>query len=156
MCTGLRKRKDRVVSLSLTAPPLMANAKVEDVVFESACRSGVVLGSTVTNSHEQEDIAKKSLYILYNVLIQELLEAVEQSVEDIREGAHAVIGDPLYKTSRIAELPNSEQDRLVLQDMSNVVVFLLVMMDLGAHSPMFCFALQFKSWFELLVRTVEE
>lgn len=104
-----------------TVPPLIVNVKVEDVVAENAGGSSLELSSAVRNEYEQLNIALKSVRMVSKVQLQRLLEAVNQSSEDIIEGVHVVLCDTPYSTRRIAVLPNSEHDRLSLQDMSHFV-----------------------------------
>lgn len=67
---GLVNKKNRVVLLPPTTPTLMADV------------------------NEQWQTAVKPVCMVYEILFQMLLEAVDQSGEDIREGVHAVICDP--------------------------------------------------------------
>lgn len=69
---------------------------------------------------------------------------------------YAVIRNPLCNTCRIAELLNSEQYRPGLHDVSNFVENFSALTDLSAYRHIFCPALQFKTWYELLDGAVEE
>lgn len=80
----------------------------------------------------------KSVGMVYNVRFQKLLEAVEQSGNDISKGVDAVICLSLYKTFRIAELSYSEHDRLGIKDISQFVELLSDLMVLACMST--CFA----------------
>lgn len=53
--------------------------------------------------------------------------------------------------AQIAESAILEYDRLRLKDMSAHVGALSVLIDLAAHGQIFCSALRFKSWYELLM-----
>lgn len=80
---------------------------------------------------------------------------MKHSGEDISEGVHSVICDPSYNTLQIVQLSDSERERLVLNDMSRFVEFLPTLVDLDAHVHMFCFALQSKTRYDLLIGDVE-
>lgn len=97
-----------------------------------------------------------SACMVYEVLFQRLLEAVEQTGEDISEGVHAAICDLLYNIRRTAELPNWERDRLSVQDMSHSVELLSALLGLGVHGHMCFSALPVKTWYDLLRGEVEE
>lgn len=62
--------------------------------------------------------AIKYICLVYNVTVQLVLEAVEQSEEDIFEGVQALRCDALYCTRGIADLLDFQDNQLILQDMS--------------------------------------
>lgn len=93
--------------------------------------------------------------MVYEVLFQSLLERVEQPMDDIREALHAGICDQTYNTRLIANISNSDHDRLHLQDTSNSVEFLSTLMELGAHEHMVCSTLQFQTGSELFSEVEE-
>lgn len=62
---------------------------------------------------------------------------------------HAVILDLPRNTCQIAEISNSEQDRLYLQHIMHFEELLSRLMDLDSQGHMFCPALQFKSLHQL-------
>lgn len=95
-------------------------------------------------------VGVKSVCKIYDVPFQEHLDAVQQSREKITEGADTALCDHPYNTYRIAESGSSDYDRLVLKDMSFLVDLLSVIIYLGTHVQIVCFALQFKTWYELL------
>lgn len=66
------------------------------------------------------------------------------------------ISDPSRNTRRIAELSDSEHVQLILRDISHFFELFSALMDLGAQGHMFCYALKFKTLYELLVGKVEE
>lgn len=66
-----------------------------------------------------------------------------------------MICEPLYSNRRTSKLSKLENYRLSMQDMSQFVMFLSALMDLGAYAHMFCSALQFNTRSNLLIREVE-
>lgn len=69
------------------------------------------------------------MYMVYDVPIQWLPEAMEQSGEDIFEKIQAVVYDPPYINRRIFKLSNLEHDRLGLEDISHFVAIILAERD---------------------------
>lgn len=67
--------------------------------------------------------------LVYNDLVQRLLDALKQPGEDIYDGVTAVICDPPYNTRQIVELSSSEHNRHVLHIMSHFVELPSVVMD---------------------------
>lgn len=55
-------RESRFVLLPLTAPPLMADVKVKDVVIEMASACGVELSPAVTNAYKHLYTANYCVY----------------------------------------------------------------------------------------------
>lgn len=108
MGTGLVNNKDQVVSLPPTVPPLMACVKMEDVGAEKARGSRFDLNSATRKLYEQLQIALKSVGIKYYVPVQKLVEAVEQSGDDITGGGPGVICNQPFNTCRIPELGKSK------------------------------------------------
>lgn len=94
----------------------------------------------------------KFVGIAYELPFQRHLDSVKQFSKDNREGMPALTRDPPYNFRRIAELSNSELDRLAVQDMSQLKDFLTALMSLCKLGYMFCPTLQFKTWYELLAR----
>lgn len=146
------KEKSPVMSLMLTAPSLMGDVKVKDDVADSAGGSIADPGSAGGYAYEELQTAMKCLCMVYDVTFRRLIEVVEQSGEDTCECVHAVIGDSLYNTRRIAELSNSEHDGPGLQEMNNFVEFLFGIYGPGCASNMLCSALLFKTLYELLIQ----
>lgn len=95
-------KKSWVVSLVTTATLLMACVKMEDSVAQKAYGSGADLGPTRNNAYKQVQIVMKSVYMVYKVLFQSLLEAVGHSCEDINVRVHTEIRNPPYITRPIA------------------------------------------------------
>lgn len=69
---------------------------------------------------------------------QGLLDAVQQSIEEVTEGVKAVLCHPPHNTCRIAESANSENGQLSLKDMSVLFYVLSLVMDLGVDRHKFC------------------
>lgn len=67
--------------------------------------------------YDRWNIALKSLCLVFNVPFQSVLEAVLQTGEEIIKYVHAVVCDLPYNNRWIAELSNSKQDWLSLQEM---------------------------------------
>lgn len=101
-------------------------------------------------------IALQTVSMVYNVPFQRLLEAVEQSSGNNRKGLPAVVCDATYNNSFIVKRSNCEYHRLSLQGMSTFVELNSSLIDLGAHGPLNCFELHFKTWYAVLVRDVEK
>lgn len=98
----------------------------------------------------------KSVSMVYNDPFQRLLQAVEQSSENISKDLHVVICHQPYSLRVIANLSDSEHDPLRLQCMSHFVDFNSTLLDQGSHGCMISSALQFNTWNELLIWEVEE
>lgn len=120
-CIGPANKKRPVMSLPVTAPVMRVDVEVEDAVFEEVDAIDVELMTTGREAYEVLEWATKSACLVYDVPFLRLLEAVEQSNEDIFQGVQAGIYDPPYSTPRNAELSNSENDWLIVQDMSHFV-----------------------------------
>lgn len=67
-----------------------------------------------------------------------------------------MICETLYKLRRVAALSNSDHDLLRLQEMSPFVEVPSVLIYVGAHGPLFCSALQIKTWCDLSLSEVEQ
>lgn len=128
-----------------TATSLMVDVKVEDFVAENTSTSGVLLSSSGRRTHEQWQIVMKSVCMVYDASFQRLLEVVGQPSNKISEGVHDAARDPPYKSCWIAELSNSEHDRLILQHMRHFVELLPALMNLSQHVHTFCTAPQIKT-----------
>lgn len=63
--------------------------------------------------------ATKSVCMFNDVLLQGLPQATEQSCKRIVVKEQALICHPSQKLFQISELPNTEHDRLSMQDMSH-------------------------------------
>lgn len=113
MGIGLGNLKNQVVSLVSTAPPLMPDVKMEDVVADNTSGSGAELSFAGRNVYKEIHTVMKSERILYDIPVQRMPEPVEQSGEDIMEGVHAVTCDPKKYICWIVELSNSEHDRQI-------------------------------------------
>lgn len=75
---------------------------------EYASHNVINLRSTGSSAYQQLQIALKSVCMVYDVLAHKLLVAMEQSGDDISEGLHSLIFNPLYNTLQIVK--NSEHD----------------------------------------------
>lgn len=100
--------------------------------------------------------ALKSVCLGYSVPIQGLLEAEEQSCDDIFERVQAGIGAPPYFSRRNMELSNLDYPRISLQNMRDSVELLLAVMDFRSSGLLFWFAQKFKRWYEQVVGEVEK
>lgn len=82
---GIRKenKKSRAVSLPQIALSLRENVKVDDVITGIANGGGIELCSAGRNAYKRLKVAMKSVCMVYHVLFQWLLEALDQSGEDI-------------------------------------------------------------------------
>lgn len=97
-----------------------------------------------------------SVCMLSDVLSRKLLKAVEQSGEDIGEGEISVIYDRSCNFCRIAELSNSELDRISLKHITGFLEFHSALIDLGTNGHMLCSPLQFKTLYVVLLLEVAE
>lgn len=66
-------------------------------------------------------MALKSGLLMCADTCQGLLQAREQSGEDVFQGGESVIGNPLYCTCLASERSNTEHDQLNMQNMSPFV-----------------------------------
>lgn len=73
--------KNWVVSLPLTAAALMEDVNVGHVEAENTNGGGADLSSAEKNAYEQLEIAMKSVGMVYDVTVQEMLKALEQSAK---------------------------------------------------------------------------
>lgn len=81
--------------------------------------------------------------MVYEILFSRLTQALEQPSQNISKTVHAGIWEPLYDICLIAELLNSEYDRLNVQDMNNNFSGLLfALLDLRANEPRARYTLQ--------------
>lgn len=91
-----------------------------------------------------------TVWRIYDVPFQDLLDALEQSREEITGGANAVLFNPPYKIRRIVEFGCSAFTQLSLKAFIARFNRLSVSMKLGAHGHIhFCNTVQ------VLVRAVE-
>lgn len=109
---------------------------------ENAGGSDIDLRYAARNKYDQLQNTMNSVCLLNDILFQKQLGAVEHSSDNISEGVHAVIRDPPPNTPRIAELSNSEHNRLSLHDMNHSEELLSARVDLAGHRHIFCSALQ--------------
>lgn len=116
-CIEAANRKQGVMSLPPAASAPMKDVKDEYVVLATADGSDLELSSAARETHEVVEYAMMFLCFLYYVPFQGLLEALEQSGDDIFEGVHSVMCNPPYNTRRIMELSNSKHNWIILQDM---------------------------------------
>lgn len=93
------------MSLPPTTPPFIAIVKVDDFLSENASGSGAGPCPAKRNADEQLQTSIESLYVVYHVSFQRLLEGVEQSCQDSSKCLHAVISSPLKMFIR---LPSSQ------------------------------------------------
>lgn len=78
---------------------MMSDVKAEDIVAENESLGGAELSSAGWSAYEQLQIARKSVRIVYDVSFQRLLEDVQQSADDINEGACCDLRSTVYKSS---------------------------------------------------------
>lgn len=67
VCIGPVHKRDRVLSLPLTAQPLIADVKDEDVLAENASWSAVELSSTRRIAYKMLQTVMRSLCMVYDV-----------------------------------------------------------------------------------------
>lgn len=82
----------------------MIDAKKKDVLAGHMSGSGVEPSCTAKNAYEQQQIAMRSLCMVCKVPFRRLLEAVEQSRDNICKGVHAVVCSILNTTVRIVQV----------------------------------------------------
>lgn len=87
--------------------------------------------------------------------VQELLDAVELSSEEITEGIDAVLCNPPYNTFGMAEAARLEHEQLGLKNLEVLVNLLYAMMDRGVHRNIVHSALLFSTLYRLLKREIE-
>lgn len=109
---GSASKKQRIMSLPLTSSAAMEYIAEEGVVVEDDYGSHTELGSVAKGAFEVLKRAMKSVSLVYGFSFQRLLEAAEQSSEDIFNGLQVVICNLPNNTCRISELSNSEHYRL--------------------------------------------
>lgn len=134
--TGLVDKKGRIASLSLTAPAEMPNMKGENVWDEDASWRGVGLSSAGKHYYKHLQIAMECGCMERDVPLQWLLKNLEHSGEDVSNAAHVVICNQPYKSSRFAELSDSEHERLNGKDLSHFVKFFWRWLPLGVYGDM--------------------
>lgn len=87
----------------------------------------------------------KSLYKIYDMPYQELLDAMEQSEEEVLKYDDAFICHLSYNIFHIVGSVSSRNGQLTLKNMTVPVEGLSVVMYLGVHKLMYSSALPFKS-----------
>lgn len=80
------------------------------VVADNATGSPVQLRYVGSNACEQLLVAMKSMTMMYDVVVQRLVEAVELPGEENKKSVYVVTCDLPYNTRRNAELANLEHD----------------------------------------------
>lgn len=91
------------MSLPPTAPPRLGDLKMEDAVAEKWSESGVELTSDGRDLYDQLNVSMTSVWMVYDVLFQRLLEAVKQPSKDIYEDLPSVICRLPYNILQIAQ-----------------------------------------------------
>lgn len=113
--SGWNKKKNHVVSLPTTAPPLMMDVRVKYVVAEIASRSEAKLRYAGMNWNEcVQTVAGCHKVCAHGVQHSASAPAggLERPSEDMSEGLPHVMCGPPYNTGRTAELSNSGHYRL--------------------------------------------
>lgn len=123
---GIRpaSRKSSIMSLHWTAPVAVVDMKVKYALLDLVHGNGGEVSSTAMEVYEVLIQYMKLSCLVYDVPFHGVLEAANESGEDIRKSLQALICNPLYNTSRIRELSNSEHDWQGSHDMRRFVEFL--------------------------------
>jgi len=93
---------------------------------------------------------------MYDIGFQEVMDIDAEVTGDALDGTvAAVIMDPPYNTRSARNSPNSEHDKLSLDDMRNVVEMCDRLLKPGGHGIIFTSVLQFCDWYKYLAEFTE-
>lgn len=103
-------KRSRVVSLLLTAPPVMDYEKIESKKAETVSGSRSELNCAGRNAYKQLQINTKPVWMGYDQLLWRLPNVLKLSCKDIKDGVNAGFTVPLYNSHRIRKLSRLEHD----------------------------------------------
>lgn len=125
-------------------PPLKVDVRVEYVTHEMGSGIRIDLRSAEGTVYKNNYIAKSPVGTAYDLLFQRLLEAQEQSGEELSKILHFVIRNPAYITPPILELSNMEHGLPGLKDTEHFLELCTTLKDCAVRST--CFSMrQFKT-----------
>lgn len=122
----------------------MMDLKEEYFGLEEVDGSIIERSFAANESYEVLKQTMKSVFLVYNVQVQALLEAVEHYGESMLERVETIVCSPPYNLGRTSAPSNAKHDFLSVQDMTQFVEVLTALIEVGKNGHLLWRRLQFK------------